>query len=117
MKEFAKARRFRQHARRVRYPKHGLSKRELPQTSGRIFVSRDRSTRPGVLRSQSGSSQTIDSLRNWGRNRAASARSYRGDEERGRRTRETDRKSTRLNSSHRCISYAVFCLKKKNKQH
>src|SRR5437879_11451664 len=27
-----------------------------------------------------------------------------------------DRKSTRLNSSHRCISYAVFCLKKKNKQ-
>src|SRR5437762_10343623 len=23
----------------------------------------------------------------------------------------TDRKSTRLNSSHRCISYAVFCLK------
>src|SRR5437762_6025432 len=28
---------------------------------------------------------------------------------------EVDRKSTRLNSSHRCISYAVFCLKKKNK--
>src|SRR5437879_7304398 len=27
--------------------------------------------------------------------------------------REQDRKSTRLNSSHRCISYAVFCLKKK----
>src|SRR5437879_8137856 len=26
---------------------------------------------------------------------------------------EPDRKSTRLNSSHRCISYAVFCLKKK----
>src|SRR5437879_8760497 len=26
-----------------------------------------------------------------------------------------DRKSTRLNSSHRCISYAVFCLKKKRK--
>src|ERR1017187_8015569 len=25
----------------------------------------------------------------------------------------TDRKSTRLNSSHRCISYAVFCLKNK----
>src|SRR5437764_11509566 len=25
-----------------------------------------------------------------------------------------DRKSTRLSSSHRCISYAVFCLKKKN---
>src|SRR5437764_6122447 len=29
---------------------------------------------------------------------------------------EEDRKSTRLNSSHRCISYAVFCLKKKKKK-
>src|SRR5205814_5353002 len=28
--------------------------------------------------------------------------------------REEDRKSTRLNSSHLGISYAVFCLKKKN---
>src|SRR5256885_12272127 len=28
---------------------------------------------------------------------------------------ERDRKSTRLNSSHLVISYAVFCLKKKNK--
>src|SRR2546426_6789463 len=27
-----------------------------------------------------------------------------------------DRKSTRLNSSHLVISYAVFCLKKKNKR-
>src|SRR5690625_7718803 len=27
---------------------------------------------------------------------------------------DTDRKSTRLNSSHVAISYAVFCLKKKN---
>src|SRR5690606_42132821 len=33
---------------------------------------------------------------------------------RGRRG--SDRKSTRLNSSHVKISYAVFCLKKKNKQ-
>src|SRR5437762_11419576 len=30
------------------------------------------------------------------------------------RPTDPDRKSTRLNSSHRCISYAVFCLKKKN---
>src|SRR2546426_5249569 len=28
-----------------------------------------------------------------------------------------DRKSTRLNSSHLVISYAVFCLKKKKKKH
>src|SRR5436853_5896516 len=33
----------------------------------------------------------------------------------GRRGFVEDRKSTRLNSSHLGISYAVFCLKKKNK--
>src|SRR5438477_12810075 len=32
------------------------------------------------------------------------------------RDRARDRKSTRLNSSHMSISYAVFCLKKKKKQ-
>src|SRR5258708_20831206 len=31
----------------------------------------------------------------------------------GRRRQIRDRKSTRLNSSHQIISYAVFCLKKK----
>src|SRR2546430_8816550 len=31
--------------------------------------------------------------------------------------RDRDRKSTRLNSSHSQISYAVFCLKKKNITH
>src|SRR2546422_4482297 len=31
--------------------------------------------------------------------------------------RRRDRKSTRLNSSHGYISYAVFCLKKKKKTH
>src|SRR2546427_6773278 len=41
---------------------------------------------------------------------------------RGRATRAAgrcrrDRKSTRLNSSHSQISYAVFCLKKKKKKH
>src|SRR3989449_4860064 len=34
-----------------------------------------------------------------------------------RRSLTLDRKSTRLNSSHGYISYAVFCLKKKKKQH
>src|SRR5688572_32475236 len=33
----------------------------------------------------------------------------------GMLARRTDRKSTRLNSSHSQISYAVFCLKKKKK--
>src|SRR3712207_6985160 len=36
-------------------------------------------------------------------------------ERHGRRQRFRDRKSTRLNSSHANISYAVFCLKKKKK--
>src|SRR2546430_13753035 len=41
----------------------------------------------------------------------------RQDPSRLRRHRPTsDRKSTRLNSSHSQISYAVFCLKKKKKQ-
>src|SRR3712207_8619516 len=34
-----------------------------------------------------------------------------------RRVLARDRKSTRLNSSHANISYAVFCLKKKNTSH
>src|SRR5258708_9980288 len=35
--------------------------------------------------------------------------------DRRRTARPGDRKSTRLNSSHQIISYAVFCLKKKKK--
>src|SRR5947209_17125791 len=42
------------------------------------------------------------------------ARHRRND--RGRRREIADRKSTRLNSSHANISYAVFCLKKKNQK-
>src|SRR5689334_23868953 len=34
----------------------------------------------------------------------------------GARGEQRDRKSTRLNSSHSSISYAVFCLKKKKKK-
>src|SRR5256885_8566366 len=41
--------------------------------------------------------------------RTARAESFRGHDARGKRA---DRKSTRLNSSHLVISYAVFCLKK-----
>src|SRR5688572_32742114 len=44
---------------------------------------------------------------------AQSGASHAGD--RGCRNRRGDRKSTRLNSSHSQISYAVFCLKKKKK--
>src|SRR5687768_18039305 len=42
------------------------------------------------------------------------ARRHVGEQSVGRRLRaQEDRKSTRLNSSHGYISYAVFCLKKK----
>src|SRR2546426_3996519 len=47
--------------------------------------------------------------RRW---RARRARPHRRRPSRGAR----DRKSTRLNSSHLVISYAVFCLKKKKKK-
>src|SRR5207253_9065621 len=40
----------------------------------------------------------------------------RTDKNSGGARREGDRKSTRLNSSHVAISYAVFCLKKKKKK-
>src|SRR5687768_18060239 len=43
-------------------------------------------------------------------------RAYVKKEEEYIRRNIADRKSTRLNSSHGYISYAVFCLKKKNKQ-
>src|SRR5258708_27685294 len=39
-----------------------------------------------------------------------------GDGRVGAANRKQDRKSTRLNSSHQIISYAVFCLKKKKTQ-
>src|SRR2546430_13194938 len=43
----------------------------------------------------------------------AQAARLRGEPRGGARGRAADRKSTRLNSSHSQISYAVFCLKKK----
>src|SRR5437868_13158849 len=55
---------------------------------------------------------------------APERRPVRGDRDRARRrlgrglvARTSDRKSTRLNSSHVSISYAVFCLKKKTHRH
>src|SRR5438105_15184582 len=54
-----------------------------------------------------------------GRRGAALGQDHRGGLARGRGARGglpvRDRKSTRLNSSHEWISYAVFCLKKKKK--
>src|SRR5262245_64435395 len=61
-----------------------------------------------------------DALRAVGADTAV-GREAAGCRRRGRRRRcpppQRDRKSTRLNSSHLGISYAVFCLKKKKQQH
>src|SRR2546427_7935476 len=51
-----------------------------------------------------------------GRPGRAPARRGRGERRSARHRRGPDRKSTRLNSSHSQISYAVFCLKKKKKK-
>src|SRR5256885_9829898 len=58
----------------------------------------------------------IDSFRHV--NLAATVNGFLGSKrfvERGQAALGEDRKSTRLNSSHLVISYAVFCLKKKNR--
>src|SRR5438309_4366148 len=51
-----------------------------------------------------------------GGHREQSRRSDRSSPPTGRCRASLDRKSTRLNSSHSSISYAVFCLKKKKKK-
>src|SRR5690242_21231637 len=48
--------------------------------------------------------------------RAAEQEPLRGRVWHDLRRADSDRKSTRLNSSHMSISYAVFCLKKKKKR-
>src|SRR3989454_1694145 len=48
--------------------------------------------------------------------RRTSVESSTGTPARASASRRRDRKSTRLNSSHLVISYAVFCLKKKKKK-
>src|SRR5688572_31944600 len=52
----------------------------------------------------------------WGSFTFMRFRTRRGPGRRRRGGRRIDRKSTRLNSSHSQISYAVFCLKKKKKK-
>src|SRR5258707_10103396 len=63
--------------------------------------------------------RSISSVRPTGRTRPQTLRPFfvrPRPEARLGQTEEIDRKSTRLNSSHANISYAVFCLKKKNRR-
>src|SRR3712207_7950602 len=55
----------------------------------------------------------VDGVRCIGRSAAEPAAAGRSDAEHVAGPQGEDRKSTRLNSSHANISYAVFCLKKK----
>src|SRR6476620_12071630 len=55
-------------------------------------------------------------FRSGSRGRSAPTRRPSRREDRRRAPRSPDRKSTRLNSSHANISYAVFCLKKKKQK-
>src|SRR3712207_6864292 len=63
-------------------------------------------------RAESGTSERRASPNGVNRNRSVASRPHRPRATRARK----DRKSTRLNSSHANISYAVFCLKKTKKQ-
>src|SRR5206468_5037050 len=64
-------------------------------------------------RSCQGASRLADAPGSEPRRAASSRRTVPARKARGHRTGASDRKSTRLNSSHDQISYAVFCLKKK----
>src|SRR5688572_32327118 len=67
---------------------------------------------PGRLRVERGQIAVDDARR-----RAEETRRRAGHRLRDAGQQLADRKSTRLNSSHSQISYAVFCLKKKKKNH
>src|SRR2546422_4197633 len=52
-------------------------------------------------------------LKGYNRDRVRCRKKWQGFLEQCKNAQDPDRKSTRLNSSHGYISYAVFCLKKK----
>src|SRR5206468_13121884 len=74
------------------------------------------SPRPPALVSHPTAADGGDARARHARRRAHGGASHARESERCPRSGTGDRKSTRLNSSHDQISYAVFCLKKKKKQ-
>src|SRR5690349_23121914 len=69
-----------------------------------------------LFRSRSRYSMLLNAQRQFILQQRKSPEGARLESDSGRQIRGQDRKSTRLNSSHVEISYAVFCLKKKKKQ-
>src|SRR2546422_7069869 len=88
--------------------------RRPPRSTLFPYTTLFRSTRSGAA---TGCDPLAAALRNWRRQLSARRRRWRL-EHRGCHAgqKQRDRKSTRLNSSHGYISYAVFCLKKKKKK-
>src|SRR2546426_9240526 len=77
------------------------------------FARRDRQTAVGYLAASTAILEARDRHADE-RGREIAVRHH--DEHEARMRGDGDRKSTRLNSSHLVISYAVFCLKKKKKK-
>src|SRR5260221_5379375 len=73
-----------------------------------LFRSPDRGARPGRAAARAPDRRILQHGAH-----PAIGRDLRGADSRLVRDMKRDRKSTRLNSSHTVISYAVFCLKKK----
>src|SRR5690606_12105355 len=67
-----------------------------------------------LTQSRQDRARTLAALNDDIQNRRSERQSLEADRQRLEQLLKEDRKSTRLNSSHVKISYAVFCLKKKN---
>src|SRR3712207_7249576 len=89
--------------------------RRPPRSTLFPYTTLFRSHRPParVLRGAEGFEPRVEALAHLGDDLAHGRAVPAGDEAAARG--DEDRKSTRLNSSHANISYAVFCLKKKKK--
>src|SRR5438034_5619554 len=81
--------------------------------SSDLAVAEDHTSSLGLILPSSITTVSPNGWAGWGSTTCANPRAF--------LTKETashaDRKSTRLNSSHTVISYAVFCLKKKISEH
>src|SRR3712207_7085530 len=92
--------------RSTRFPYTTLSRSVADQRARRIEVE-DRLQRRGVRQEVVAARRGLDEQQHCRR---------KGEQDADPGKRGQDRKSTRLNSSHANISYAVFCLKKKELQ-
>src|SRR5947208_13301947 len=84
--------------------------RSIQLLQGREFTERDRADSPGVVVISEKTARHF-----WPGENPIGKRLKPGSSGNRRPWLEIDRKSTRLNSSHQIISYAVFCLKKKTR--